>query len=73
MMDSSLAKALARETVELERHAVARPQNIRRLPQLRGERIESAMELRFQGVENMIRAMDNVIGRGLRKPKYRRR
>ena len=72
-MDSSFAKALARETIELERHAVARPQTIQRLPRLRGERSQSALELRFQGVENLILAMDNVIGRGLRKPKPRRR
>ena len=72
-MTSSVAKALARETVEFERHAVARPQTIQRLPRLRDERVESALELRFRGVENLIQAMDNVIGRGLRKPKHRRR
>jgi hypothetical protein len=71
MMDTSLAKALARDTVEMERHAVARPQTIRRLPPLRGERSQSVLELRFQGVENMIQAMDSVIGRGLRKPRRR--
>lgn len=71
-MDSSFEKALARETIEWERHAVARPQMIRRLPQLHGgRRAESVLELRFQSVENMIRAMDNVIGRGLRKPRRR--
>lgn len=71
-MDSSFAKALARETIEWERHAVARPRTIRRLPPLRGERRdESVLELRFQGVENMIQAMDKVVGRGLRKPRRR--
>lgn len=71
-MDTSLAKALAWDTVEMERQASARPETIRRLRPLRGERPQSVLELRFQGVENMIQAMDSVIGRGLRKASRRR-
>lgn len=66
MAASSYAKALARETIEMERHAAARPQRIRRLPPLRGERAQSVLELRFQSVENLIQAMDTVVGRSSR-------
>ncbi|HEX6899554.1 MAG TPA: hypothetical protein VF789_07575 [Thermoanaerobaculia bacterium] len=72
-MDTSLAKALAWDTVEMERQASARPHTIRRLRPLRGQgAAQSVLELRFQSVENMIQAMDSVIGRGLRKASRRR-